>query len=193
MPSGSIDIANAALTMVGGKLITSLTSGDENAKTCNAIIDQVVDETISMATWQSTVRRATLNATTNTPVWHFDYEFQLPTDPLCLIVLEVDDANNVKGDLEWTVQGDKLLANDSSIQVRYIARESNYGLMGVLLKQAITFHLAWRIAYRVTSDNALANRLRNEFYAILQQAVMRDNLQGSNRDLSSQILTQDVR
>jgi hypothetical protein len=189
--SGSTAIANQALTLVGASLISSLTEGTENANIVNAIFNDVVKQTIAMGNWQTTIKRATLTQTTATPDWGYDYQFQLPTDPLCLIVLEVND--DVKGDIPWEISGDKLFTNQTTIKIRYVASETNIGILGPLLQMTIAHHLAWKISYKITGDNALANRLRTEFFSLMPTAMARDNIQGSTRDLSSDYLTDNVR
>lgn len=185
-----IDICNQALTRVGAERIVSLNDGTPEAILCNLLFDTLVDETISEGQWSSAVFRIALNKTINTPVFDFDFEYQLPTNPKVLNVLSINETR--AGDKEYTIEGDKLLSDESSVSIKFIGRIDNTELFGPYLTRAIVSRLAHELAFPLTSNRALAESLYRRYEIDMETGLVKDNQQGSSVELIAHDLL-DVR
>jgi len=178
------DISNIALYELGLDPITSLTDGTDIANACNALYEETAKEVMTEGAFSSTIKRATLNQTTTTPNFEYSYEFQLPTDPKCLRVL------NANTNIEYMVEGDKLVTDNSTIKVRYISHLTNSGDYDEMLKQAITAKLKYRLAKAFNAVNANESKLLYEQYLLIQRKSLAiDGKQGTSRQLKSEDFT----
>jgi len=78
MPS-NVDIANRALSKVGGTPITSFTQGVRNSNVVHDIYDDLRDELLDYP-WNFASVRAKLARSSTTPVFGWDYAYVLPSD-----------------------------------------------------------------------------------------------------------------
>ena len=81
--------------------------------------------------WNSLIRRAELSQETTKPPFGYDFQYQLPTDPFCLRVLEFSNGNlsypqdnmmTHTGDPVFVIEGRKLLTNEDTAKIKYISR-----------------------------------------------------------------------
>jgi hypothetical protein len=179
-----------ALARLGAARITALTDNTAEAKLCNLLFDETADLVMVEGSWATTIKRASLNATTNTPAYGFTTEFQLPTDPFCLKVLQINDIT--PGDEEYRIEGDKLLANISTMKVKYIGRLTDTQAYGPFLTQAIITRLTAELAYPITGQASVADRWFQQYERDVQKGLANDGQQGSNELTVSPDLT-DVR
>jgi hypothetical protein len=177
--SSKVDICNAALSRIGQATITSLTDGTQPAKLCNTFFDLVARRVMTNGSWTSAIRRVTLAKTTNTPAFGFNNEFQLPVDPKCLKVLNVDE--DIDGALNYAIEGDKLLTDEGTIKIRYIAELTDSEDYDVMLEEAIEIMLASKLAFRLVGDKQVALELLKEYEVFLANNLAIDNQQGSQQ------------
>ena len=180
-------ICNMALSRLGASTITSLTDATTEAKLCNTLFDDLADRVMIQGSWATTIKREELARTVETPEFGFTYAFQLPTSPKCLKVLNVN--TSVPGDIEYKIEGDKLLTDESSIKIRYIGRLEDTEDYGTLLTEAVEILLASYLAMSITGDSRLAARLREEYQAIISLNLAIDGQQGSKGDVVANDLT----
>jgi signal transduction histidine kinase len=185
-----VDICNQALIRVGADTIISLGDGTQEAKLCNLWFNTVVEETIAEGMWSSAIFRIALNRTTNVPAFEYDFEYQLPTNPKVINVLEINE--NRAGDKKYAIEGDKLLSNESVVKIKYLGRVDNTELFGPYLTRAIVTRLASELAFPLTSNRALAESLLRKYEMDLQKGLTNDNQQGTSIELIANDLL-DVR
>jgi len=188
--ASKVQICNMALSRLGASTITSLTDNTTEAKLCNTLFDDLADRVMVQGSWTTTIFRAALALTTNTPSFGFSYEFQLPVDPLCLKVLDINEAK--PGTLEYRIEGDKLLCDSSTIKIRYIGKLTDTEEYGPLLTEAIELLLASYLAFPITGDRMIAQSMREEYSIFLANNLAVDGQQGSKDKIISDGLI-DVR
>lgn len=186
--SSKVQICNLALTKLGAARITSLSDNTIEAKLCNTLYDDIADEVMASGEWSSTINRVTLNATENTPAYGFTNEFQLPTDPFCLRVLSIDEEN--VGDEQFRIEGDKLLANISTMKIRYIGRIEDTQSYDEMLKRTIVARLAYELAYPLTGQTSVSNLMYQTYIQVMNESLAIDGKQGSNEATQSYDLDQ---
>jgi len=115
--ASDVDICNSALNMIGASNISALTEDSKTARICNQRYTFIRDAVFRSHPWNSLIRRVTLTPDSATPEFDFSYQYTLPTDPYCLRVLSLQDNDTVH-----TIEGRKLLANESTVKLKYVAR-----------------------------------------------------------------------
>ena len=174
--ASKVDICNFALSRLGSSSITSLTDNTIEAKACNLLYDDLADEVMVEGEWTTTVVRTDLAQTTNTPTYEFSLEYQLPVSPFALRVLSIDEG--IPGANNYRIEGDKLLTNLTSVNIRYIGRITDTQQYGVLLQRAIVARLALELSYRLTGDKAFSATLQDQYNNVLASNLSADNQQG---------------
>lgn len=175
--TSKVQICNMALSRLGASTITALTDNTTEAKLCNTLFDDLADRVMMQGSWTSTIKRASLAKTTNTPTFEYTNEFQLPVDPFCLKVLNIDE--DTQGDTDYRIEGDKLLTDDSSVKIRYIGRLVDVEDWDPLLVEAMEILLASYLALPITGDKVMARDLREEYFELVQHNLAVDGQQGS--------------
>ena len=85
-----VSICSNALRRLGDDPITSLTDDSERARLCNAFYEDARDACLRSHPWNFAITRASLTQLSDSPVYGYDYQFALPTDPYCLRVLAME-------------------------------------------------------------------------------------------------------
>jgi hypothetical protein len=184
--ASKVQICNMALSRLGARSIVSLDEGTNEANLCNTLFDDIAERVMVQGSWTTTIKRVGLPRTVNTPSFGYGYEYQLPVDPKCLKVLNVNDSS-IRTD--YRIEGDKLLCDDDTVKIRYIAKLTNTSDYGPLLTEAIELLLASYLAYPLTGNGAMADRMKAEYSEILMNNLAVDNQQGSKDMMISDDLT----
>ena len=169
--AAKIDIVNSALVMLGQDVLTSLSDDSRKARICSQRIDKVLRAVLRAYPWNCAVKRTNLAALTSTPAYGYTYEYQLPTD--CLRVLEVQDGP------EFRIEGRKILTDASApLYIAYLA-EVDVSEYDPLLEDAAAARLAADVAYPLTNDKGLADRMYALYQAKLSEAQGIDAQEGT--------------
>lgn len=168
-----VDICNGALNQLGASTILSLTEDSKNARLCNARYTQVRDSVFRSHPWNCLQKRVQLAADTETPAWGFTKQYTLPAD--CLRVLTILDQ-----DSDYKIEGRKILTDNSTIKILYVARIEDPNEYDELLRETLSAALAADIAYGVTSSNPLTQNMYNLFQDKLKEARFVDATEGQN-------------
>lgn len=186
--ASKVQICNMALSRLGATTISSLTDNTPEAKLCNTIFDTLAKRTMVQGSWATTIKRVALAQTSNTPAFGYSYEYQLPVDPLCLKVLNINEDSPVT---PYSIEGDKLLIDDSTVKIRYIGYLTDPEDYGPLLTEAIEINLAAYLAMPITGDKNLSISLREEYMAVLMNNLAIDGQQGSKQEVIADDLIED--
>lgn len=166
MASSFVQIANSALIKVGADTITSFADGTTESNVVNARYEECRDIVLRMHPWNCAVTRVVLAALVTVPAYDFSTEYQLPAD--CLRVLDVE------GDVEYRIEGRKLLADSTPINLKYIRRITDPNELDVLCAEAIAFYLAYDISYKLMQSGDHRNAIYEGFLKVLRQAKTSD-------------------
>ena len=168
-----VDICNGALNQLGASTILSLTEDSKNARLCNARYTQVRDSLFRSHPWNCLQKRIQLAADTTAPAWGFTSAYTLPAD--CFRLLRILDY-----DSNHKVEGRKILTNNSSMKILYVARIEDPNEYDELLRETISAALAADIAYAVTSSNPVSLNMYNLYQTKLKDARFVDATEGQN-------------
>ena len=179
-----VSICNLGLTILGADRITSLEDNAENARRLTAIYDSTLEDVLRAHPWNFAIARVQLAQLATTPLYEYDYEFQLPGN--CLRVLSVSDGTNIISDFK--VEGRKLLADDTTVQIKYIANITDPNQYTSQFIYVLASRLAAEIAYAVTNNKATAEQMFDLYLSRLQIAKETDAQESS----SVEVLDEDL-
>lgn len=189
--ASKVQICNRALVRLGAKRITSLTDDTPEAILCNTLFNDVADEVMSEGPWSTTITRATLAKTTNTPVYGFSNEFQLPVLPLALRVLEINELQTTTGGtftnttIDYSIEQDKLLTDLDAVSIRYIGRITDTEKYGVYLTTAIIFRMGAEMSFSLAGAETHYERLWAQYEEAKDKGIAIDNTQGAQQVLTT--------
>jgi hypothetical protein len=173
-----VDICNDALQKLSVNEISSLNDDSEAARFFKARYADLRDTLLQMHPWNFAQRRTGLAQLITTPEYEFAYEHQLPTNPYCLKVEEVED------NVEYRIEGRKLLSNNTTVNIVYTARITDVNDFQFLFREALATYLAAQAAWKLTGSVSLRDSLLVEFGVILADAKVRDSQEGTPRKRS---------
>ena len=161
--ASEVDIINSALNMIGATNITSRTEDSKAARVTNQRYDFVRDAVFRAHPWHCLVKRRELAADTTDPVMEFDNAYQLPAD--CLRVLRDQYHDTV-----FRVEGRRIVTDESTIKIIYIARITDPNEYDALLMECISARLAAACAFALTASRTLAADMFALYEAKLSEA-----------------------
>ena len=179
--ASKLDICNLALVRLGSLPILSLDDPVKRAQTLKKIFDLVRDIVLRDHPWNFAVRRDTLAQLAEAPAFGYSYAYQLPSG--CLRVLGMVGLDeNIDTTLEYKLEDQKLLTNESGAQIKYIIRVEDTGLFDSRFCSALASRLAAEAAYQIKASAAMKKQMMDEY---------RDELSGA-RSIDAQEDTPEV-
>lgn len=169
--ASEVTIFNIALSALGSEGITSTTEDNARARACNLRYVDIRDAVLRAHHWNSISDYALLVVDTETPLFQWDFSYQLPVDSLKVIRMEFEDAR-------WQVLGRKLFTNESPANIKYTKRQTDTAQYDDLLVQSIGARLAHAVCERITKDTALKTQLWKDYVNIVREARSIDGQEG---------------
>jgi len=158
--ASKIAICNLALSNIGKRNIQSLSDQDAEARACNQYYDHTLETLLAAQAWRfarQTVALAQLSSNPHSD--RFAYAYQRPGD--CLKFLAVvdaydskvrDDGGGVLGLFRYGVEGETIYCNISPAYGRFISKMSDATKLPPAFAEALSWHLAVRLAMPLTKD-----------------------------------------
>lgn len=166
------DICNSALIKIGAQRITSLNDDSEPARLCKEQYPKVRDALLRSHPWNFCITREELAASTDTPVFGFDYQFLVPTN--CLRVLEID-----VDDYDWQREGNYILTDSSTLKIKYIKKITDTSRYDSTFAEALATKLAADISYSLIQSVTLKDTLIKESDMAIRTARSFDAQEGT--------------
>lgn len=172
--ASEVDIINSAMNMIGASNIISRTEDSKSARVTNQRFDYVRDAVLRAHPWNCAVTRRTLAPDTTAPNFDWKYAFTLPTDPYCLRVLRLDYL-----DIEHRVEGRKIVTDESTINLIYIARVTDPNEFDQLLIETIAARLAADVSFTLSQSTSLTQSMWSLYDSKLKEARFVDATEGT--------------
>jgi hypothetical protein len=172
-----IDIVNSALIRLGVEHISSLVENSKRARVMNSLYNICRRRLLEDHLWNFAIKRATLLQTNNTPLFGYQYEYQLPSDFLRLVE-ERDDGSftftyhyPVSSSYPiYEIEGDKVLTDKESFEIIYVYDSTEVYKFSPYFIKALYLELAAEASYSITQNPALTSDIRQEKEAVLSIA-----------------------
>jgi len=178
------DIVNKSLRLIGASRITSLTDGSTNANAANDIYEETRDDLLRSHPWNFATKRAQLAQSATTPTFEFDYAYPLPSDWIRTVSVHDNDAAYgtifYREELNGTQRA--ILANSSSVYLRYVYRASDPNHMAADFRAALASALARDLSLILASSNTIYDSMSVRAARDLSRARSTDAL-GSTPEL----------
>lgn len=160
------DICNRALIKIGKSTIRDLDTDESPQGTlCKAVYDAMLLEVLRQAEWNFAITRQTLNRDgSGDPLFDWSYRYILPTIPQVVKIISVKD------DVEFRIEGNFLVTNAAEIQLKYIGKIADPNLYDALFIEAFVLRIASEIAFALTSQTGLVDKLTQAYLFALANA-----------------------
>ena len=160
--------------MIGATNIIALTEDSKSARVCNQRFANVRDAVMRAHPWNCLVTRTSLAADSEAPAFTFAYKYTLPTDPYCLRVLHLD-----YHDIDFKVEGRKIMTDEGTLNLVYLARVEDPNEYDMLLVEAIAARLAADISYNLANSSSLTPTMWQLYSEKLSEARFVDASEGT--------------
>lgn len=178
-----VSLCNQALVLIGDQTITDLTDDNDRARTANLFYSPTRDAVLRAHPWAFAKKRVALVREVAVPTFKWKYQFILPTDPLCLRVLEIDE--DVPGYIPWVVEGGKFLCNETTAKILYTAQITDTTLFDSLFTDALAARLAVAFGVALTKQKTLVDLAEKIYEVKIQEAKSIDSMEGTQPSIYS--------
>lgn len=154
-----VSICNLALTHLGKDRIDTLTEASSEARACNLVYDQTLDALLSAYPWRFARGRTTLSEVDNGRADDWKHAYALPT--ACVKALSVELASlSDDGELPpaplsgwpYELEGETVYCDLTPARLAYVKRVTDPTKFSPLFIEALSWHLAARLAMPLTRD-----------------------------------------
>ena len=184
-----VSIANQALGWLGANLITAFTDNTNEAKLIDANYDDIRDTVLEERAWTFATRRILLVPSITTPTYGWSYQFLLPGDILRVLEARNDKKAMGPNGLQWVREGDFILSDSDTLNVRYLVRLDDPAQYSPSFSQALAARLAADLAIPLTESRSLQQSMFGLYAQKLKIAAALDGMQGRAKSFNSNKLT----
>ncbi|MEE5079561.1 hypothetical protein V2K58_08540 [Pseudomonas alliivorans] len=153
----AVSISSDALLMLGAQTINDFNDPVDRAKLASNLYKGTRDDLLRNHPWNCCIKRVVLAPDATPPAFGYDQQFELPSD--CLRVLEVG-ANNAQ--IDYLVEGTRIQANTTVLQLKYVFRNENESTWDSSLVELMTIAMAAKMAYAITQSSAVQQSMKQE-------------------------------
>ena len=169
--ASEVDICNLALNEVGESSIMDLSEDSKAGRLCNQFYALTRDMVLRSHPWNFAAKRVELAQLTDSPVFEYDNQFQLPAD--CLKVLKTDDEFDI-----FKIEGRMLLSNNAIVKIAYTRRVEDTTQFDSLFIEVLYLTIAGKVVFNLSDNNALSTTLFAKAEAKMKQAKSMDGQEG---------------
>jgi hypothetical protein len=185
--SSEVSIINMGLTLIGANVITSRDDDNDRARVADLFYDDTRDAVLRAHPWGFAKYRAALAEAAGSPSFGWDYHFTLPTTPKCLRVLEVDE--DYPGQIPYSVEGRKLLCDEESVSILYIAQITDTGNFDALFTDCLAARLAAVFAMALSKQKTLVDLAWAVYKEKMPEAKTVDGIESVRRSVHNTTFT----
>jgi hypothetical protein len=164
MAASETTICNLALSKLGAARIAALTDATPEARACNMMYEHTRDQVLRGHRWNFALQRAVLTQLSTAPLFGWAAQYALPTD--CLRVFQLNSYEVQEYPDMWEVEGQNLLTDETTANVKYVARITNADLFDPIFVKALATKLAADMAKTITGSNTITSELVTEYEKI---------------------------
>lgn len=179
-----IQSANRALTKLGSGRVASLDDDTKAARSIKSCFDDIRDDELRAHRWQFAMKRMTLPALVDKPLFGFEYQYALPADFLRLDMINDQYAPVVMDNYigretqEFMIEGNLILTNIAApLKLRYIARVEDPNQWDVNFREAFASRLAMEICEDLTQSETKFQRAASDYKRAITQAIRTNSIE----------------
>lgn len=192
--TSNVDIANYALNIIGASNISTLDENSKPGRLINQRFESVRDAVFRSHPWNCLIRRAELAQEVQAPAFGYSKQYALPADPYCLRVLEFsngslsypqDNMFSNSGGPVFVIEGRKLLTDEGTARIKYIARVTDPQQYDASLTEALAARLAMEISYAITGSTSVVQIATALYDEKMKEARFIDATEGAPQKLEA--------
>lgn len=176
--SSLVEIANAALDLVGQSQIMTLDDQTAAARKANLHIRDAIREVLGVGKWTSAQNSASLAQLAEAPLFGWDYQYQLPGDYIRMVSVNDIDPDDVRLDL-WDIRGRQLLTDETTVDLVYVCdltlTGNDINAASPPLTECFKLKLATKLAWVFQQSRSLRESLLQEYSFKLRTALGADS------------------
>ena len=177
--ASNVDIANNALSILGGSTISSLTEDSKNARVCSQRFENVRNRIFRAHPWNCLIKRVQLAQNTTAPVIEFTYAYALPADFLRVLKIHNGTTDSVASDMPYKIESTNLITDEATVYLIYVCKDTDSTNYDAYLYEVLAYQLAADIAYGITNNATLAKNLLADADEKLREARFVDSTENS--------------
>lgn len=155
--STKIAICNSALITLGANTITSFTDGTTASTACSIKWDIVRRDLIALHPWNFAIKRASIAASVDVPVFRYNYQFNFPVDLLRL--LKVYDVTDYKKEGLVLLTNQVMDPNSPEIEIKYLADIEDTSAWSGMFTDLMSARMAMELAYTLPRKSTMIDRM----------------------------------
>tara|TARA_R100000049_G_C1929092_1_gene73186 strand:- start:689 stop:1192 length:504 start_codon:yes stop_codon:yes gene_type:complete len=130
-----------------------------------------------MHTWNCAKERVQLAQSTTDPAFGWDNSFPLPADCIRPLAFYSSSSSQraIRENVEWKIEGRNLFTNADAAYLLYIKYLTDPNTMDELFIRCLYTHLAIKLAYPLTEDQAMVRMLEDEMNSVIMPEARRVN------------------
>ena len=191
-----VDICNMALSWLGESPITSIDDDTDRAQQLQINYVPARDATLEAHEWTFAIERFIPAQSATPPLYGPGVAYDIPPQILRVIACENNDTYsatfspkiNAQEQIDWQLEGDKIITNENVIYCRGIRRIEQEGRFSPLFVHAYAAKLGFLLAQNITSDANIAQNMYGMYTQFILEAKSRDGLQGRSRRIRNRTL-----
>lgn len=170
----AVSICNSALIKLGAGQITALDNSSFESKLCTEQYEKIRRSLLYSHPWNFAIKRASWVPNGNTPAWGFEQEYDLPAD--FLRIIEMSDA-----DIEYQIEGNKLVCNESNIDLIYLYDETDPAKYSAGFIELLALKISVELCHALVQSASLKQTLLTEYNERLRDTRSFDAQEGTPR------------
>lgn len=193
---GGLFLCNRALSEIGAKQIDNL-DGDtsEEAIQCRLHYEPTRDALQRSHFWRFASARAELTESSTSPLFEFDNQFDLPSDFERLKSIYGDSSRPLENTRRsFAIEGDKILTNESAVDLRYIKLVSDVTKFDSLFEEVLVLTLALKLVPPLAGGAPkLQEKIQTKLVPLMRKVRTLDRQETNNRGRNDQPIWNDQR
>jgi len=187
--SSIVEICNMGFVLIGEEVIEALGDNNDREVIATRYYADTRDAVLRAHPWGFAKVSVALAEAAGNPVFttKWGYHFTLPVDPYCLRVLGVEE--DFPGQIPYSIEARKLLTNESSIKILYIAQIIDSGLFDSLFADCLAARLAASFAMALSKQKTLVEWAWKLYELRIPEARTVDGLEATKEEIYNATLT----
>jgi hypothetical protein len=179
MAYSDVGICSLGMQKLGAARIASFDDDSVEARECSACYAYLVDAELRRHPWNFAIARAQLAEDTDTPDFGPAAQYTLPSGFLRLLPKDPEEDID---DLDWRIEGQKILTNDSApLEIRYIQRITDPNLFDPLFVQALACRIAFETAEKITQSAQKKSMVGDAYKDAIREAKRANGIENISR------------
>ncbi len=164
--SDEVEICNAAIDLLGGATISSLSENSKEARLCNRHYHRSRKYLLRAHPWGFAKKRQTLSRSTTIPLFGYDYQFSLPSD----WVRNVEINGEREDAVDYKVEGSFVMFSATELDLLYIWDITDPQKFDASYTETLVHRMAYLMAYPLTQSRSIQSDMLGMFRQTFSEA-----------------------